>query len=94
MPRCPVCIDAMEINLCYDEFFVGDLAWHEAASNYQAFLQKYQDKKIVFLELGVGMNTPICINMGDAWAPPEIDVNAVYLNENISKVLEYLFFEQ
>lgn len=36
----------------------------------------------------------ICINMGEAWAPPEIDVNAVCLNEDVSKALEYLSFEQ
>lgn len=48
----------MEVNLRSDNFFVEDEAWHKAAANYEDFLEKNKDNNILFLELGVGMNTP------------------------------------
>ena len=51
----------MEVNLRCDGFFVEDEAWNEAARRYEDFLTQNQGKKVLFLELGVGYNTPVII---------------------------------
>lgn len=61
VPKCPVCGGRMAMHLRCDGYFVEDEAWHEAADRYADFLNKYQDKKVVLLELGVGFNTPVII---------------------------------
>ncbi|MHB8072490.1 Sir2 silent information regulator family NAD-dependent deacetylase [Desulfosporosinus fructosivorans] len=61
VPKCPVCGEAMDVNLRHNEFFVQDEAWYEAAKHYETFLKKSTGKRIVYLELGVGFNTPTII---------------------------------
>lgn len=61
VPKCPVCGGNMAMNLRCDQYFVEDEHWHKAAAQYGTFLKKYQKKKIVLLELGVGFNTPAII---------------------------------
>ena len=61
IPRCPVCGKSMTVNLRCDENFVEDEGWHAANGRYSAFINKYSKKKVVFLELGVGGNTPVII---------------------------------
>lgn len=58
VPKCPVCGEDMDVNLRCDDRFVEDDHWYESQSKYDNFLNKYKDKKIVFLEFGVGFNTP------------------------------------
>lgn len=58
VPHCLVCDAPMTMNLRADDTFVEDEGWHEAASKYQAFLQKNVRGRVLFLELGVGFNTP------------------------------------
>lgn len=58
VPRCPVCGRPMAMNLRCDDRFVEDEGWHQAAARYEAFLQCQQGRRLLFLELGVGMNTP------------------------------------
>jgi len=57
-PRCPVCGEPMTMNLRCDATFVEDAGWHAACRRYEKFIEKYREKKILFLELGVGSNTP------------------------------------
>ena len=57
VPKCPVCGGEMDLNLRKDNFFVEDEKWHEMNRNYSNFLEGV-DGKIVFLEIGVGFNTP------------------------------------
>lgn len=61
VPYCPVCGEEMDMNLRKDDRFVEDTSWHETHERYQTFINENQDKKILFLELGVGMNTPVII---------------------------------
>lgn len=61
VPKCPVCGGPMEMNLRNDPDFVEDDAWHRAEENYATFLDDMGDKKVVFLELGLGYNTPMII---------------------------------
>lgn len=58
VPRCPVCGAPMTMNLRADDKFVEDEGWKRACGNYEDFLAKAQGKRVVFLEIGVGMNTP------------------------------------
>ena len=57
IPKCPRCGEPMTTNLRTDETFVEDEGWHRAADRYRTYLQTHTGK-ILFLELGVGMNTP------------------------------------
>ena len=58
LPVCPHCGKPMTMNLRSDNRFVEDEGWHRAAECYESFLRKRMDMKILFLELGVGYNTP------------------------------------
>ena len=57
LPKCPVCGKPMTMNLRSDDQFVEDEGWHEAAERYENFLRT-RTGKVLFLELGVGYNTP------------------------------------
>lgn len=58
VPRCPVCGAPMTMNLRVDGSFVEDEGWHQASDRYQQFLQRNRGKHVLYLELGVGGNTP------------------------------------
>lgn len=58
IPHCPVCGKPMTVNLRSDDTFVEDEGWHRAAERYDRFIAANKDKRIVYLELGVGGNTP------------------------------------
>ena len=58
IPYCPRCGKPMSMNLRSDQTFVEDEGWHWAAERYEKFIQDHKKQKIVFLELGVGYNTP------------------------------------
>ena len=58
VPRCPHCGKPLTMNLRADDTFVEDEGWHLAAERYSEFLRRHDGQKILFLELGVGYNTP------------------------------------
>ena len=58
LPVCPHCGKPMTMNLRSDDTFVEDEGWHQAAGRYVQFLRTRRKQKILFLELGVGYNTP------------------------------------
>jgi NAD-dependent SIR2 family protein deacetylase len=58
VPKCPFCGGNMEVNLRKDKYFVQDNNWYNSESNYEKFIYLTKDKPTVFLELGVGYNTP------------------------------------
>ncbi len=76
MPVCPVCGRPMTMNLRTDEKFVEDEGWHQAAERYQQFLQTHGGK-ILFLELGVGGNTPAIIKY-PFWRMTLQNPNSIY----------------
>ena len=57
IPRCPVCHKPLRMNLRSDDAFVEDEGWHRAAQRYESFLRAHEGR-LLFLELGVGDNTP------------------------------------
>ena len=59
LPVCPHCGKPMTQNLRSDDKFVEDEGWHRAAERYENFLRTHAGQKILFLELGVGSNTPV-----------------------------------
>ena len=61
VPRCPHCGRPAAMNLRSDGTFVEDAGWHRAAERYQEFLQRHQGMRVLYLELGVGGNTPAII---------------------------------
>ncbi|MGI6030862.1 MAG: SIR2 family NAD-dependent protein deacylase [Eubacteriales bacterium] len=61
VPYCPVCGAPMFMNLRADDTFVEDEGWYEAARRYEKFLHRCKGQHILFLELGVGSNTPFII---------------------------------
>ena len=61
VPYCPVCGAPMAMNLRTDMTFVEDEGWHNAARRYEDFLRRHTGRHILFLELGVGSNTPAII---------------------------------
>ena len=58
VPKCPVCGKPMTMNLRADDTFTEDEGWHAACARYETFLSENENKRVLFLELGVGMNTP------------------------------------
>lgn len=58
VPHCPKCGKPMSMNLRADNTFVEDKGWYDAAGRYELFIQEHKNQNIVFLELGVGYNTP------------------------------------
>lgn len=61
IPYCPLCHKPMTMNLRADDTFVEDAGWHQAAARYEDFLRRHQNQKVLFLELGVGYNTPTIV---------------------------------
>lgn len=61
VPHCPICGKPMTMNLRADGTFVEDEGWHRAAERYSEFLRRHNRLHVLFLELGVGGNTPAII---------------------------------
>ena len=62
IPRCPISGGKVTMNLRSDDSFVEDDGWHEAAERYENFIRT-RPRKVLFLELGVGYNTPVIIKI-------------------------------
>ena len=77
IPTCPHCGRPMTMNLRADDTFVEDAGWHAAARRYEVFLLSHKGKKILFLELGVGYNTPVIIKY-PFWQMTQKNPKAIY----------------
>lgn len=78
IPRCPVCGAPMSMNLRADHTFVEDNGWHRAAIRYQDFIRRHKEARVVYLELGVGGNTPGIIKY-PFWQMTAENPNASYI---------------
>lgn len=85
IPRCPHCGKPLTMNLRSDDTFVEDEGWHIAAARYAEFLRTHKERKILFLELGVGFNTPAIIKYPFQKMTAE-NPNAVYACVNLGEV--------
>ena len=77
LPVCPHCGKPMTTNLRSDDKFAEDEGWHQAAERYENFLRTRAGGKILFLELGVGYNTPGIIKY-PFWQMTAKNPNAIY----------------
>ena len=77
IPHCPHCGKPMTMNLRCDNTFVQDEGWHRAAECYEKFLRTREKQKNLFLELGVGYNTPVIIKY-PFWQMTAKNPNATY----------------
>ena len=77
IPKCPKCGKPMTMNLRSDDKFVEDEGWHRAAERYNSFIAEHEGQHILFLELGVGYNTPV-ITKYPFWRMTAQNPNAVY----------------
>lgn len=85
IPKCPVCGKPMTMNLRADATFVQDEGWNLHASYYENFLDTHKKSKILFLELGVGYNTPAIIKY-PFWQMTAKNQNAEYICINKGEV--------
>ena len=85
IPHCPKCGRPMSMNLRADSTFVEDEGWHIAAERYSDFLRRHRNLKALFLELGVGMNTPGIIKY-PFWQMVAENPDAVYVCINYGEV--------
>ena len=77
LPVCPRCGSPLVMNLRADDKFVEDEGWREAAKRYENFLQTRRQRRVLYLELGVGFNTPVIIKY-PFWRMTAQNPNAVY----------------
>lgn len=61
IPKCPDDGSDMTTNLRADSSFVEDEGWHKASEEYSNYLENHKNMHILFLELGVGRNTPVIV---------------------------------
>lgn len=86
VPSCPYCGRPMTMNLRCDDTFVEDEGWHKAAERYDDFLRTRvrAERKVLFLELGVGGNTPVIIKY-PFWQMTASSTEAVYACSNLGE---------
>ena len=81
VPRCPVCGRPLSMNLRADDTFVQDEGWQRAYERYADFLRRHKGTRTLFLELGVGANTPVIIKY-PFWQMTQEWPHAVYVCVN------------
>lgn len=85
VPRCPVCGKPMTMNLRADDTFVQDDGWYKAAGRYNDFVRRHRGLRVLYLELGVGFNTPGIIKY-NFWQATAENKNAVYACVNQGQI--------
>lgn len=86
VPHCPHCGAPLTINLRADDTFVQDKGWYAAADRYQDFLRRHSNMRVLFLELGVGGNTPVIIKY-PFWQMTAKNGNATYACVNFGEAV-------
>ncbi|MGI6095169.1 MAG: SIR2 family NAD-dependent protein deacylase [Lachnospiraceae bacterium] len=84
IPHCPKCGRPMTVNLRCDDTFVQDEGWYRAKNHYEDFLRRHENRKVVFLELGVGMNTPGIVKFS-FWKMTAGNPKAAYVCVNLGE---------
>ncbi|MBQ8073031.1 MAG: Sir2 silent information regulator family NAD-dependent deacetylase [Clostridia bacterium] len=84
LPICPNCGRPLTMNLRSDDKFVEDEGWQAAAVEYEIWLTAHQHRKVVYLEIGVGYNTPGIIKY-NFWQQVYRNEDAVYACLNMEE---------
>lgn len=77
IPKCPNDGSDVTMNLRADDSFVEDEGWHRASAAYSDFLRRHEGLHVLYLELGVGANTPVIVKY-PFWQMTMANENAVY----------------
>ena len=77
IPKCPDDGADVTMNLRADDSFVEDDGWHRASAAYSDFLRRHEGLHVLFLELGVGANTPVIVKY-PFWQMTMANDRAVY----------------
>lgn len=86
VPYCPECGAPMTMNLRCDDTFVQDEGWYKACDRYNDFIRRHKDLNILFLELGVGGNTPGIIKY-PFWQMTANNTKAIYACINLGQAV-------
>ncbi len=86
LPRCPVCGKPMTMNLRADDKFVQDGGWYAACERYEDFIERRKNDRVLYLELGVGGNTPVIIKY-PFWRLTKQNPNATYACINYGEAI-------
>jgi NAD-dependent SIR2 family protein deacetylase len=84
IPRCPDDGSDMTMNLRADDSFVEDEGWHRASAAYSDFLRRHEGLRVLYLEIGVGANTPVIIKY-PFWAMTLENPKATYACVNYNE---------
>lgn len=85
LPKCPNCARPLTLNLRSDDKFVEDEGWRAAAAEYESWMTAHQTANMVYLEIGVGFNTPGIIKYS-FWQQVYQNENAVYACLNMEEM--------
>lgn len=77
IPKCPHCGRTLTTNLRADDKFVQDTGWYQAAERYERFERSHRVMKTLYLEIGVGFNTPGIIKY-NFWQKVHQNPKAIY----------------
>ena len=92
IPRCPHCGSLMTMNLRADERFVQDEGWYRAAGRYSDFKERVLTGRTLYLELGVGYNTPVIIKY-PFWQMTSENPLATYATVNLGQAMTHPLIE-
>ena len=84
VPHCPHCGAPATMNLRSDGTFVEDEGWHKAAARYSEFLRRHEGMRTLYLEIGVGGNTPGIIKY-PCWQMTATNPRATYACVNLGE---------
>ena len=84
IPKCPEDGSDVTMNLRADDLFVEDEGWHRASVAYSDFLRRHENLHVLYLELGVGANTPVIVKY-PFWQMTLSNEKAVYACVNFGE---------
>lgn len=86
IPHCPRCGEPLTMNLRCDDHFVEDAGWHAAKDRYGDFLRRHGQGRMLYLELGVGYNTPGIVKY-PFWRMTAANPEAMYVCVNAGQAV-------
>lgn len=84
LPKCPDDGSGCTMNLRSDDSFVEDEGWHKASLAYHDFIERVKNLHVLYLELGVGANTPIIIKY-PFWKMTMDNKRAIFASINLKE---------
>lgn len=78
--------DRVTMNLRSDDTFVEDAGWRRASASYSDFLRRHENLHVLYLEIGVGANTPVIIKY-PFWQMTRDNRQAFYVSLNYDEAV-------